>query len=484
MVRIQEASGSSVAQEKRARPMVVLAVLVMLTEVVALSFQLVTPALPQMAAAYQTTRISWVVTTLALVGAIAVPLAGKSADIRGKKTVMAWLTTAMVVGSVVVAVAPTFEWVMVGRVLQGLMVAAMPLTYSLMRDVLPDRWLALGASISTTGVGLVTVAGPFLSAHLIDNYTFRGVFWFLAGLATLALIALLALVPESPLRMSARLDVPGGFLLGGGVALVLFGLTVGPERGWTSVSALGALSVGVLALLLWWLRQQRVRNPLVDLDLVRRRPVWTTIVAGAATMTAVTAAAVLIPLMVSTPRSVGGTYGFGAAPGDLPLYLVPAGLATMVGGFAVGALARRLGPSRLLGVGAVLMGAGALVLALAHQQVWQVVAAYLVSGFGSGLALGALPNLVIAVVPAGQQAVTAGVVSLMQSLGSAAGVQILFIVLSLRASGLADGQPIYAGSSYSLAFGLVAALCAIAVVVRPGHAQAGGKQFIQREEAQ
>lgn len=62
-----------------------LAVLVLITEVVALSFLLVIPALAQMSASFQTAHISWMITTLSLVGAISVPLAGKSADIWGRE---------------------------------------------------------------------------------------------------------------------------------------------------------------------------------------------------------------------------------------------------------------------------------------------------------------------------------------------------------------------------------------------------------------
>ncbi|MGI6873403.1 MULTISPECIES: MFS transporter [Amycolatopsis] len=446
------------------RAIAVLTVLVFVTEVVALSFQLVTPALTEMSAVFQTAQIGWVVTILSLVGAIAVPLAGKSADIRGKKKVMVWLTAAMIVGSIVVALAPTFGVVLAGRALQGLMIAAGPLTYSLMRDVMPGRMLALGASISTTGIGLVTVAGPFLSGFLIDHFGFRGVFWFLAGLGALALVALLVLVPESPLRLPARLDVLGGVLLGGAVALLLLGLTFGPEHGWGSLAALLPLLGGVLAGVLWWWHQRRGDEPLVDLRVVRARPVWTVMVAGAAVMTAVTAAAVLIPLMVQTPRALAGSYGFDATASDVPLYLVPAGVATMLGGFAIGALARKLGPHRLLVLGATLMAVGSVALAFLHGEPWQVVTGYLISGAGSGLAMGAVPNLVIAAVPPDQQGVTAGVVSLLQSLGSSAGVQIIFIVLALQVVAVAGGQPIYAGSSYTIAFILVAALSLVAVV--------------------
>ncbi|WP_162834406.1 MFS transporter [Amycolatopsis circi] len=448
-----------------ARAISVLIVLVFVTEVVALSFQLVTPALSPMAARFHTAQIGWVITILSLVGAIAVPLAGKSADIRGKRKVIVWLTAAMIVGSVVVALAPNFGSVLLGRALQGLMIAAGPLTYSLMRDVLPRRMLALGASVSTTGIGLVTIAGPFLSGYLIDAFGFRGVFWFLAALGVLALLLVLSVVPESALRVPARLDVVGGLLLGGGVALLLLGLTFGSEQGWGSTAALLPLACGALAAVAWWRHQRRSDDPLVDLSVVRARPVWTVMVAGAAVTTAVTAAAVLIPLMVQTPRSAGGSYGFGVTASGVPLYLVPAGVTTMLGGLAIGALARRFGPPRLLAAGAILMAVGAFALAFVHGESWQVVTAYLVSGAGSGLALGAVPNLVIAAVPAEQQGVTAGVVSLLQSLGSSAGVQVIFIVLAMQVVAVAGGQPVYADSSYTIAFVLVGALSLLAVAM-------------------
>lgn len=396
---------------------------------------------------------------------------------------MAWLTATMVAGSVLVAVAPNFGLAMAGRALQGVMVAAGPLTYSLMRDVLPGRLLALGASLSTTGIGLVTVAGPFLSGFLIETYTFRGVFWFLAVLAAIALVALLALVPESPLRLPARLDMLGGVLLGGGVALLLLGLTLGPERGWDSTATVVTLIAGVLASLAWWFHQGRSSEPLVDLTVVRDRPVWTVMVAGGAVTAAVTAAAVLVPLMVQTPRSLTDGYGFGVTPAGLPLYLVPAGLATLLGGLLVGGLARRLGSRNLLMIGAGLMGLGALGLAFAHAESWQVVTWYLVSGFGSGLALGAVPNLVIAAVVPQQQGVTAGMVSLLQSLGASAGVQLLFVVLALNTIGLVAGQPVYAGSSYTVAFVVVAAMCVLAIAAVQGTERSRRTQSAQLKEA-
>lgn len=467
MTAVQAHEPGARTEMSTARAIAVLIVLVFVTEVVALSFQLVTPALTQMSAAFHTAQIGWVITILSLVGAIAVPLAGKSADIGGKRKVIVWLTAAMILGSVVVAVATSFGLVLAGRALQGLMIAAGPLTYSLMRDVLPPRMLALGASISTTGIGLVTIAGPFLSGYLIDQFGFRGVFWFLGGLGALALLLVLTVVPESSLRVPARLDVFGGLLLGGCVALLLLWLTFGSEQGWGSAASLLPLAGGVAAGLLWWRHQRRSAEPLVDLALVRARPVWTVMVAGAAVTTAVTAAAVLIPLMVQTSRSAGGSYGFGVGPSGVPLYLVPAGLTTMLGGMAIGVLARRFGPLRLLATGAVLMAAGAFALAFAHSESWQVVVAYLVSGAGSGLALGAVPNLVIAAVPAEQQGVTAGVVSLLQSLASSAGVQAIFIVLALQVVTVAGGQPVYAGSSYTISFVLVAVLALLAVAMVP-----------------
>src|SRR6478752_7388596 len=106
---------------------IVLLVLVGHSEAVALSYNLVSPALTGIATNFATTQVGWVFTALSLTGAVLTPLISKLADIYGKKKAIIAVTAIATAGCAVVAVAPTFAWVIVGRAMEGFFLALIPL---------------------------------------------------------------------------------------------------------------------------------------------------------------------------------------------------------------------------------------------------------------------------------------------------------------------------------------------------------------------
>ncbi|MFC5950393.1 MFS transporter [Pseudonocardia lutea] len=127
------------------RRIAALVVLVLVAVSVALSFALVPIVLPQISEYFGTLQTGWAVTVLSLVGAIATPIAGKLGDIFGKRLVLTLLIVVAVAGSVLTAIATDYAVFLVGRGLQGLLLAAVPLAYSLMRDVFSPSWFTMGA---------------------------------------------------------------------------------------------------------------------------------------------------------------------------------------------------------------------------------------------------------------------------------------------------------------------------------------------------
>ncbi|MFD0032939.1 MFS transporter [Streptomyces sp. NPDC127172] len=226
----------------------VLLVLALLSEETAYAYNLVTPALPDMAAELHTTQIAWVTTLFSLVGGISAPIVGKIADNLGKKRVLLWVVGVMACGSLIVALAQSFPVVLVGRAMEGSAVAILPLAYSLMRDIFPRRLLALAISIATSGIGLTTVLGPIIAGALIDNFTYRAVFFFLAAFPVALGALVWMVVPESPVRMRGRLDWWGALLLGAAVGLILVGLSEGAVWGWSSEAVLGCFGGGAILL--------------------------------------------------------------------------------------------------------------------------------------------------------------------------------------------------------------------------------------------
>ena len=118
-------------------------------------------------------------TSLTLVGAVSIPLTTKLADLYGKKRMILVVTAIATVGALLVAIANSYAVVLVGRALEGTLLALVPLVYSLMRDIFPRRILAFSVTIAASGVGVVTIAGPFIAGYLVDNHGWQSVFWFL-----------------------------------------------------------------------------------------------------------------------------------------------------------------------------------------------------------------------------------------------------------------------------------------------------------------
>ena len=183
---VDEATPLATTSRTATRPVafwaIVLLILVGHSEAVALSYNLVSPALTGIATSFATTQVGWVFTALSLTGAVLTPLICKLADIYGKKKAIVAITVIATVGCAVVATANSFTWVLVGRAMEGFFLALIPLTYSLMRDTFPSKMLAFAVTIAASGVGVVTISGPFLAGYLVDNHGWRSVFWFLFAL--------------------------------------------------------------------------------------------------------------------------------------------------------------------------------------------------------------------------------------------------------------------------------------------------------------
>jgi MFS family permease len=450
----------------------VLVVLLLLSEEVAYAFNLVIPALPNMALQLQTPSIAWVSTIFTLSGAVTAPLIGKLADRQGKKKWLVIVALCMAVGSAIVALAPNFEIVLIGRAIEGLGIAIVPITYSLMRDIFPKRMMAMAVSVATAGIGVTGILGPIFAGVLIDNFGYHGVFWALAIFPAIVTVVLIFVVPESPIRVKSRIDWIGGVLLGAALAVLLYALGEGATWGWASGQTLSYFAGALILLVAFYAWERRTSNPLIDVRVLASRGVVTTAVAQFTAQAIIVIQFILLAYIVQTPSSVGITYGLGESAGFMSVLTTPAGIVSVAMGFFVGWLAERRG-ARLPGLVAfVAMGLGSVILAFSHSSFVPILIGFMVYAFGGGMVSAAIPNLVIAATPVHLQAVTANTIGVVGSLGSAVAVQVGFALLGANVLTLIEGTPIYAGSGFTTVYLLAAAFAVIGllatVVMRHG----------------
>lgn len=417
------------------------------------------PVLPDMLGA-STAATSWVATVTLLAGAVANPVVGRLGDMYGKRRMLIVSLVTLLAGSLVGAVADSLAVLLVGRTLQGLAVGVIPLGISILRDVLPPARVGAGIALVSATLGLGGGMGLPLSGVVADTLGWHALFWSLAAVSALALVLVIAVVDESPVRSPARFDAVGA----GGLTVVLVALLLvisqGADWGWTAVPtlSLGLTAAGVGAA---WVRWERGREaPLVDLAVTLRRPVLLTNLAALATGFAMFGQFLATLTVVTMPAGAGG---FGRSILAAGLCQLPGSLTMALVSPVSARLSAARGPRFTLVLGALLVAAGYGTRIVAHTELWHLALGAVVIYSGIGLAYGALPALVMANVPVTETAAANAANALSRvvgvTIGSAAASAVLVAV-----STTVGGDP-YPTAAAFRAIDVMGGLAALAAAV-------------------
>ncbi len=378
---------------------------------------------------------AWLLTSFLLVSCVAAPLLGRLGDHYGKRQVLLLATGVLLVGSIVAALGATMGAVIVGRALQGVGGAVIPLGFSIVRDEFPPRRVARAVAVQAASLP-VGMATALVLGGVLDAVSWRLLIGLGAGAAGLAVVLILRYVPSSPTRVDAPLDLEGAALLTAGLVSLLVALTQGAPWGWTSGRMLGLLTVAGGSLGAWVWIELRTATPMVEIRMLTHRPVMLTNAATwLTTGFAITGALVLVPLLLAGPRGItnaadNGSYGFHANTGVVGLYMLMwalGGLSASVGGRLIG---RRFGAKWPLVVGAGAISVGLAFMAGWHDAPWQVVLALLLQGFGLPLVTGASAQLVIESVEQTQTGIALGMNNVSRQVGGVIGAQVGAAILA------------------------------------------------------
>ena len=429
-----------------------------------------TPLLPAVEQAEHVSLAAsqWALTITLLAGSVITPVMGRLGDGRWRRRTIVGGVAVMLAGCVLSAVPAGYPVFLAGRALQGAGLGLVPLATAVARDGLPAgrsrRTIAAIGITTAVGIGL----GYPLVGLLAEYLGLYAPFWFVAGLSALALAASAAVLPGSPAR-PPRLDLPGAFLLGPGIAGLLLALADGPVWGWASAATLAsaAAAVALLAAFAWW--ELRARHPLIDLRLLRRRPVL------AANVTVFLVAVGFYPLtslvvrFVQTPRAAG--YGFGASVLAAGAMLTPFSLASFAASRVAVRAARRTSAELVVAASCVVLIASMVLFLVARGSYAGVAAAMAVDGFGVGCVFAVNPLQITSGVPADQ---TGSAISFYQ-VGRTVGYSIASALSATALAGfIPAGRHLPTDAGYgaaaAIATGVLVAALAVSIMfaLRPG----------------
>ena len=399
-------------------------------------------ALPLIASDFGLGPAAWTITIFLLVQSSTTAIGARLGDLYGRARLLAVLVVLSVMGSLVSALGETALLVTVGRAMQGLSGAILPLCYGIARQIAPPKDVPFWIGALTGGVTIASAFGYVLGGYLADLGNWRLIFWFAAGYGAILLPLLLLAVPRLPgTSTEDRIDWLGGVLLAPGIAALLYGLTMAPKTGLADPLTLVAILSGPALLIWWWMHEWRCPAPLIQVRLLARRPV---LMANICFALAGLGAMQLPLLMIQyLQQPVESGTGLGISATMAGLLKLPSNVGSLAAAMFAGWLCGRVGGRRVVQFGGVLCAASWGSLIFVHANEWQIMVLAIGAAAGSTTLLVAVPNLVLEYTPPDRAGEATGISSVTLRLFSAAGSQLVAYVLAASAVVVPGGGTVY-----------------------------------------
>ncbi|HEX5165903.1 MAG TPA: DHA2 family efflux MFS transporter permease subunit [Thermomicrobiales bacterium] len=376
-------------------------------------------------------EIQWVLDSYILTYAVLLLAFGRMGDIFGRKRLF---VIGMSLFTAASALCGASSWLgdLVGvsgvnaliaaRVLQGLGGAfMMPQTLSLITVVFPAE--KRGAAMGIWGgiVALGAVVGPIIGGLIVTNYAWEWVFLINIPVGIVAVIATLAIVPESvdPLA-SRKIDWGGVILSGFGIFGIVFALIEGNNWGWTDPAIVGLFVVGLvlLAVFVWW--ESRAVDPIMKIELFRLRNFWVGNVI--AFVVAFGMLGIFFPMTLFLQGVLGMT------PIRAGLTMTPMSVMIMFAAPMAGRLSDKIGARWILTSGLLLMTGGILFIIsrIDLETDWKSLApALIVTGLGMGMTFAPMTAAAMREVPPRIAGSASGILNTTRNVGQVLGIAVL-----------------------------------------------------------
>jgi EmrB/QacA subfamily drug resistance transporter len=270
--RRNEQAGDGLSREI----LVLAAVVILGTSMTVLDLTIVNVAIPTLGGDLHTSiaTIQWVLTGYMLAFASVIPLTGWATERYGTKRIWLMSLLLFMLGSALAGAAWSIGALIGFRILQGFGAGMiLPVGQTILAQAAgPQR---MGRVMSLLGVPmlLVPVLGPVLGGLIVEQWSWRWIFFINLPVGGAAVLAAQRLLPKAKPKLGQRLDLGGLALLSPGIALFLYGLAeAGNQGGFGNARTIVSLLIGIaLVALFVWHAGRRGKSALIDLSLFRRR---------------------------------------------------------------------------------------------------------------------------------------------------------------------------------------------------------------------
>jgi EmrB/QacA subfamily drug resistance transporter len=374
--------------------------------------------------------IQWVSTGYMLALATVIPLTGWAADRFGTKRLYILSIGLFLAGSALSGLAWSAGSLIAFRVLQGLgggMIMPAGMTI-LSRAAGPQR---IGRVMGVVGVPMLMgpILGPILGGWLVDDVSWRWIFYVNIPVGIVAIIAALRLLPRDDPAPHERLDWLGLVMLSPGLAAFVYGLAETSSAGGIgSAKALVPMLAGLALIIGFVVHAARSAWPLIDVRLYRNRTM------SAASATTFGFAAAMFGAMFMVPLYYQVVRGQSALHAGL--LLAPQGVGAAIMMPIAGKLTDQNGPGKVVlgGLGLLMLGMLGFTQVGVDTSYWLLGSSQFLMGLGMGAAMMPAMTAAYQTLERPQMARATTALNIIQRVGGSIGTALLSVVLAHQLS--------------------------------------------------
>jgi len=435
---------------------VVLLVSIFATFVAGLDGSGVTVALPAIASELGggLTTQQWVVDAYLITLGALMLIAGSLSDIYGRKKILTVGLAGFGITSLLCAIAPTAEFLIVTRAVQGVSGALLvPSSLALIVSAFsgPAQGKAIGTWTAWTGIAYVV--GPLLGGLLVDFMSWRLIFAINIPAVIATLVIMSRLRTPDPKNEQVRVDIFGAVLCAVGLGGPVYALIEQANYGWGSPLVYVPLVVGALSFTGYLLYERRSSHPMLPLGIFTVRNFAVGNLATTAIYAALSIGTFLITVFLQQ------VWQFSAVMAGLAMLPVTVLMFALSSRF--GSLAGKFGPRLFMGLGPLVAGCGFLYMAIAGTEpaYWQtILPGVLLFGVGLAITVAPLTAAVLGSIHPNQAGIGSAVNNAVARVAGLVGVAAIGVVTGVTLDPASFQRGVVATGALLIAGGVISAI--------------------------
>ena len=417
----------------------------------ALDISIVGPAIPSIESSLQIgDRYSgWVFSIYVLFNLMGISLFARLSDVFGRRSIYVLALGIFAVGSLIVSVTSNFEWLLVGRAVQGFGASGIfPVASATVGDLFPVEKRGRILGMLGAVFGLAFLIGPFIAGVMLHYLSWNFLFIVNLPISAILMFYSLRLLPNKSVSNVTRIDWKGIISLGLGLAGFTYGINNIDGNNIQSLFQMNVtvpFAVALVSFAFLLLTEKNTPSPIIKFGFFKQRQI---IIVGILAM----ATGLIQACFVFLPKFV--VQNFQVEPSTASFMLVPFVLASAVGSPVFGRLIDKYGVKYIIMIGLLLMGVGFYLMSVTGTSLFF----YYLNGTFIGLGMSVLSGsslryIMLNNTDAEDRAISQGMLTIFTSVGQLAGSAMVGILLASFTNG------------YTLIFTGISVLLAILILV-------------------